>query len=235
MPSEPRQLAAPQRWRNRSRHDRDQTLIAIHDLAQRATADGEAAALLAALPQALHDLRVLQLRPAAQLAEGYHYLHVATSSPELLQTGIRTLLAALESPEARAWDVAAVALECCWLCRTGLEADTLDAISAWAQSGQQNDRAVPDLAAPFTSLVAALDRLWPSTIAPPALTQLDTPDDRLPYLIQIHDHIGRASRVWIRDVPPHERVVLRQIAARWGHVLAAAIRTVRGRHSCRFV
>lgn len=196
------------------------TLEVIHSLARRANTNPDQAALLAALPQALHSVGQAA---AATLADGYRYLIAASDTPELLVTGVRMIRNALDVPPAEGWDHAPEGRRIYAATGDALNARSMAQIARWPQFQITADH--------FVELAEVLAALWPVTRAMQAVSLSQTPTERVTELergrVLLQQVIHRALTTLVEP----ERRLVAAIGAQCEAVMSTALQTIQGQAS----
>ena len=216
---------------------RTHALSELHRLTQGVGQDPAVDHLLGNLPQAFGNLREPDL---AALAEGFNYVVVSRSAPELLAVGVRTLIGVLDSPASAEWHGRTEAQAIYRLCQSALEASSvaqvLDLIPALGQCVPETDddgsidspdaslSTEPSLqgTAPdptidhcLGDLMGALGTLQPVTEALYAVQRVATPQDKLAYLASAVERLGHVDRSVRAGLGAADRPIVTRIVQSW--------------------
>lgn len=214
-------------------------LIELHRLAQTTAQDPDAASLVGHLPRVLEDLGAESL---AGLAEGFNYILDSQSAPELLSVGLRILITQLEQPLAKSWLGADDALSVYQLCQTVLETNSVTQITLLLprlleqtnrRTGEQLSTANTDFPSNreniTSNLVNALADLDYVAQTLYNFQQVETVEDKVAYLAQSLEALGRLDREFHTSLSQPEQNILGRIAINWLAVTTAALQDLQGR------
>ncbi len=217
------------------------TLVELHRLAQAASQDPNAAAMLDHLPRVLDTVGAT---PLAELAEAFHYLYDSQSAPEMLPVALRTLVAQLERyptegiqyvcrwqpgmpppDEVSACNAppllhAAEALITYRLCQTVLEANSITEITELMHVLEQQPSAPNGL---LHDLQASLDGVRQVAEALHAYERLDTSRDKLAYLASAVERLRRVDYLARSELGSADRAIVQRIAERWLNIVTGAM------------
>jgi len=194
-------------------------IAALHDLAQAAGGDADAAQMLANLPNALNNLGQSAL---ASLAESYHYLYSSQYTTELLPVGLRNLIARLIDPEASRWENAEQALSIYQRCHMALEANSIPQILELPDDPVPAPPCLSSLAQAllgFQSVVALLH----------AYERVDSPQDRLAYLASAVERLRHVERSARAELGSADRAIAQSIAESWLAIVTGTISELQAR------
>ncbi|MBN1978157.1 MAG: AAA family ATPase [Anaerolineae bacterium] len=208
-------------------------LIALHDLAQKAAQDPNAASLIDNLPRVLDSLGT---EPLANLAQGFSYLVDSEYEPEMLPVGLRTLIAQLENYPIEGmqylcrWDPdqphtadkdtpikglqhAAEAVMVYSLCQQALNASTIPQIAHLLDplKGQGKHERF----ALFRGLDRIMDEMFTVAEALHAYERVDTSQDKLAYLASAVERLRRIDYLSHTELSSADRPMIHAIAEDW--------------------
>jgi GAF domain-containing protein len=200
-------------------------LIKMHNLAQQAGNDSNTAGVLDHLPKVLANLDAHLL---SGFAEGFLFVRLSESAPELLQVGLRVLVEHLELPDATYVEGRADALVRYELCRQALGASSIAQIAElvsvfenWRKAEGSGLKIGP------ASFLVDLDRglleLQPVVEALRAYERVQAAQDRLAYLASAVERLHRVDRFARAELGIADRPVIQRIAESWLAIVTSAI------------
>jgi hypothetical protein len=187
-------------------------------LADRAGEDLSIATLLDNLPHAFANIGESEL---AHLAEGFYYLSVSHTSPELLSVGLRALA---DQPAVGEWYSA---------CQGALAAQSITEIASWrspAASAESQVRFLAGLQRMMAEMESAADSLR-------AYERVGDARDRLNYLATAIERLGQLHHTSRIELGAADRPILRRITEQWIAVVTGAMGELQSRAqiSCELI
>ncbi len=199
------------------------TLFELHSLTQQAGSDPQAAVLLEPLSGALTSVELPLL---AGIADGYRYIFASQTTPELLHVGLRELTTQLASLAAKAMPDASAALGLYQLCQQALEANSIPQIIELLPAlQQQNNKTAKQQGddSPLLDLSRVLTELIPTTEALYAYERVDTPQDKLAYLVSAVERLGHVDRLNRAELGSADRPIIQRIVETWRAVVTGTM------------
>lgn len=206
----------------------ENSLVALHQLAQTAGHNLETAALLSHLPkllddthhdvneQTLHDVALL-----AKMAEGFNYLFAGQNAPELLLLGLRTLTKQLERPSIAGWHGSAEALAIYQLCQLAVEANTIPQITQLDWQGVLKHSAVSD--SHLVLLLQTLVEFQAVIEALMAYERITTLQDKLAYLVTAVERLRHIERQARTKLGSADVSIILRITENWQAIVTGAL------------
>ena len=197
-------------------------LLNVDALATQASADSDAAlsSVLEALPLAAAHLGSPALRT---LAEGYRLLCHGRETPEVIGSGLRTVIGALSQSQGRSWQQADATIAICrtllrWLAPESLTqiADSREEARAlYGQMAAQDDNAIPLAAA-----LGALRPVWQAILAS------EEPAHVRQRLSGLDEALSQINRLQLATLPGPAHIVARHVVASWQALITQARQTL---------
>ncbi|MBN1953601.1 MAG: AAA family ATPase [Anaerolineae bacterium] len=205
-------------------------LIELHQLAQEAGYEPDAASLLDNLPRVLDSLGEPGM---SRLAEGFNYLYHSQFEPEMLPVALRTLIAQLESSAVQ---YAEEALQAYRLCQQALDASTVAQIVRFVPALLKREKPA-DKEVFLGGLSYALIEAQSVAEALHAYERVDTGQDKLAYLASAIDRLRRVEYVARTELGSADRAIVLRVAENWLGVVTSAMSELqtRARIVCRLL
>lgn len=152
------------------------------------------------LPRAFESLHAPQL---AGLAEGYRYLYLGQTAPELLALGLRQLIQHSDDPVSEALFQ---------LCQRALDSNSIPTIVERGLEIKETKFSDP---AYFLPLIHGLRELGTAAEALHAYERVDTAQDKLAYLASAVERLSHVDRLARAELSPTARAIIQRIADNW--------------------
>jgi putative methionine-R-sulfoxide reductase with GAF domain len=219
----------------------ENSLAALHELAQSAGQDSEAAALLSHLPRLLEGTQPNRLARdikdaamLAKLAEGVNFLFTSQNAPELLLVGLRTLTNQLEQPSTD-MDGLPHAQIVYQACLSAVEANAISQITQldWKRIMEKDVPA--DF--PLTVLVQTLAEFQNAIDALTAYERVNTLQDKLAYLVSAVERLRHIERRARNQLGSADVSIILRIVENWQAIIARALSELQtqARLNCRLL
>ncbi|MBN2148049.1 MAG: hypothetical protein JW726_11700 [Anaerolineales bacterium] len=196
-------------------------LAELHHTSQEAGSNPLAASLLANLPTTLNNLGEAGL---AGLAEGFNFMYLSQFTPELLEVGLRGIIAHLVGPQASHWQEAEPALSIYQRCHMALEANSISQLLALEETWNV------ELSSPTLAELSALLQEFRSVLTIlHAYERVESAQDRLAYLASAVERLRHLERTARADLGSADRPLILAIAESWLSVVTGTISELQAR------
>jgi HAMP domain-containing protein len=206
-------------------------LIVLHELAQNAEQDGNAAIL----PELAGALEQTGQKLLADLAEGYHWIFQSPSDRELLLAGLRRLRSRLNLPEARTLQEADRAAVVFGLCREAIEAESIHAATQLIPSLRALSSEI-EAQGMLAELAGSLEAVLSAAELLHSVERVDTTEDKRAYLTAALERLSHADRV-AHTLHGAERPIAQRIVQDWMTIVTGSLSDLqtRAQISCKLV